>query len=304
MPTTAPALGDDANPLLELVDAATQRLQTAEPVAASKWKTGGSIEDPQRVEQVLGAVSADATGKDVDADYVRRIFTDQIDATEAIEYTRFAQWKLDPGSAPGVAPDLSASRAIIDRLNAEMVEQVAVHWSVLHSPDCTGTLDDAKTAIADVTRRWIPCISRRFRSPRIRIASDRRSHEASLVADVVLGDRGGTDRSTLLVAGTAAAECLDRGLRFPPLEDVDAARLEQVGRQREVQAARGAARLAHHLDASRQVVVAVVQGRPRRVRRQSPLRVSFVCSNELSPDMTAFRVGNHRRSPGGSKQEP
>jgi chorismate mutase len=148
LPTTAPALGDDANPLLELVDAATQRLQTAEPVAASKWKTGGSIEDPQRVEQVLGTVSADATGKDVDADYVRRIFTDQIAATEAIEYTRFAQWKLDP-SAPGVAPDLSVSRAVIDRLNAEMVEQVAVHWSVLHSPDCTGTLDDAKTAIAN-----------------------------------------------------------------------------------------------------------------------------------------------------------
>jgi chorismate mutase len=149
MPTTPSALGDDANPLLELVDAATQRLQTAESVAANKWNAGGPIEDPQRVEQVLGAVSADATGKDIDAAYVRRIFTDQIDATEAIEYTRFAQWKLDPGSAPGVAPDLSASRAIIDRLNAEMVEQVALHWSVLHSPDCTGTLDEAKTAIAN-----------------------------------------------------------------------------------------------------------------------------------------------------------
>ena len=117
-------------------------------MAASKWKTGGSIEDPQRVEQVLAAVSTDATGKGVDADYVRRIFTDQIDATEAIEYTRFAQWKLDPGSAPSVAPDLSASRTIIDRLNAEMVEQVAMHWPVLHSPDCTSTLDDARTAIA------------------------------------------------------------------------------------------------------------------------------------------------------------
>jgi chorismate mutase len=149
MPTTAPALGDDANPLYELVDAATQRLQTAEPVAASKWNIGGPIEDPPRVEQVLGAVSADATGKDVDADYVTRIFTDQIDATEAIEYTRFAQWKLDPASAPGAAPDLAASRAIIDRLNEEMVEQVALQWSVLHSPECTGTLDDAKTAIAN-----------------------------------------------------------------------------------------------------------------------------------------------------------
>jgi chorismate mutase len=117
-------------------------------VAASKWKTGGSIEDPQRVEQVLAAVGADAKGRGVDAGYVRRVFTDQIDATEAIEYTRFAQWKLDPESAPSVARDLSASRTIIDRLNADMVEQIATHWSVLHSPDCTGTLADARAAIA------------------------------------------------------------------------------------------------------------------------------------------------------------
>ncbi|MEN3321437.1 MAG: chorismate mutase [Mycobacterium sp.] len=148
-PTTATAHGDDANPLLGLVDAAAQRLQTAEPVAANKWLTGGAIDDPPRVEQVLAAVSADATGRGVDSAYVRQIFTDQIDATEAIEYTRFAQWKLDPASASRVAPDLAASRAIIDQLNTEMVVQVALHWTVLHSPDCTGTLDDAKTAVTD-----------------------------------------------------------------------------------------------------------------------------------------------------------
>jgi chorismate mutase len=148
MPATAPARGDDANPLVQLVDAATQRLQTAEPVAASKWMTGGSVEDPARVDQVLTAVSAEATGKGVDVDYVRRLFGDQINATEAIEYTRLAQWKLDPKSAPGVAPDLAASRATIDRLNTEMVDQVALHLSDLRSPDCTGTLDDARAAVA------------------------------------------------------------------------------------------------------------------------------------------------------------
>jgi chorismate mutase len=147
-PATAPARGDDANPLLALVDAATQRLQTAEPVAASKWLTGGSIEDPARVDQVLAAVSANATGRGADAGYVRRLFSDQIAATEAIEYTRFAQWKLDPKSAPGVAPDLAASRATIDRLNTEMVDQVVLHLPDLRSPDCTGTLDEAKTAVA------------------------------------------------------------------------------------------------------------------------------------------------------------
>jgi len=149
VPTTAQARGDDANPLVELVDAATQRLQTAEAVAATKWINGGSIEDPPRVDQVLAAVSADATGKGVDPGFVRRMFTDQIHATEAIEYSRFAQWKLDPADAPAVAPDLAASRATIDRLNTEMVEQAAFHWSVLHSPDCTRILDDARTTVAN-----------------------------------------------------------------------------------------------------------------------------------------------------------
>jgi chorismate mutase len=148
VPVTAQAHGDDANPLLDLVDAATQRLQTAEPVAATKWINGGSIEDPPRVEQVLKAVSADATRKGVDPDYIKQIFTDQVHATEAVEYSRFSQWKLDPASAPGVAPDLASSRATIDRLNTAMVDQIALQWPVLHSPDCTRVLDDAKTAIA------------------------------------------------------------------------------------------------------------------------------------------------------------
>jgi chorismate mutase len=156
---TAQAHGDDGNPLLALVDAATQRLQTAEPVAATKWINAGAIEDPPRVEQVLRAVSADATRKGVEPAYVRRIFTDQVHATEAVEYSRFAQWKLDPLAAPTVAPDLASSRATIDRLNAEMVDQVALRWPVLHSPDCIRVLDDAKAVVA-ATRMLDPLYRR------------------------------------------------------------------------------------------------------------------------------------------------
>jgi len=144
----ASARGDDASPLAALVDAAAQRLQTADPVAASKWIKGGSIEDPPRVEQVLSTVAADANRRGVDSGYVRRVFTDQIDATTGIEYTRFGQWKLDPGSAPTQAPDLTSSRDVIDRLNTEMVEQIAAQSQVLHSPDCRRVLDDAKGAVA------------------------------------------------------------------------------------------------------------------------------------------------------------
>src|SRR5947209_6027983 len=108
------ARADSTSPLTELVDAAAARLQVAEPVAAFKWLDQGfrnNIEDPTRVEQQLTALRADATAKRIDPDYVAHVFGDQIHATEAIEYSRFADWKLKPSDAPVVAPDLSASRS-------------------------------------------------------------------------------------------------------------------------------------------------------------------------------------------------
>lgn len=102
--TATQARADSAGPLAELVDAAAQRLQVAEPVAAFKWNTHGAIEDPGRVQQELAAMSADAAGRQIDPDYVARVFGDQINATEAIEYRRFADWKLTPSSAPAGSP--------------------------------------------------------------------------------------------------------------------------------------------------------------------------------------------------------
>ena len=134
------------SPLTGLVDAAAVRLQTADPVAASKWLSKGSIEDRARAGQVLAAVSDDAVGAGIDADYVRRVFTDQINATEAVEYGRFSEWKLDPSAAPTTAPDLSASRSTIDALNHTMVAEIASNWQLLHAPDCAADRDDAVAA--------------------------------------------------------------------------------------------------------------------------------------------------------------
>lgn len=149
---TAPgvAAADPAgDPLFGLVDAAAQRLQTADPVAASKWLNGGSITDPARVQQVLTAVAQQAETAGVPADFVTTAFTDQINATEAIQYNRFSWWKFDPSSAPASAPDLSASRASIDGLNQRMVTEMALQWPVLRSPDCPAQLGAAKSEVAE-----------------------------------------------------------------------------------------------------------------------------------------------------------
>ena len=142
------ARADDAGPLTGLVDAAAQRLQVAEAVAAAKWNTHGAIEDPARVRAELDSVRADArrTGG-ADPEYVARIFGDQIAATEAIEYQRFADWKLNPATAPVTAPDLSASRSTIDALNQQMLAQIAVDWDALRSPACADWLDAARREV-------------------------------------------------------------------------------------------------------------------------------------------------------------
>ena len=143
------AQADPTGPLTALVDAAAQRLQVAEPVAAFKWNAHGPIEDPGRVQQELDRLDADATAEHIDPGYVTRIFADQINATEGIEYSRFAEWKLNPAAAPGAAGDLSASRSTIDGLNRAMLSQIVVNWDLLHSPACGPQVDAAR---ADVIR--------------------------------------------------------------------------------------------------------------------------------------------------------
>jgi chorismate mutase len=147
--TPIPAAADVPSPLFALVDAAAQRLQTADPVAASKWITGGSISDPARERQVIDAVTAAATTQKVDPCYVERVFHDQISATVGVEYGRFSEWKLDPASAPTAAPNLSESRTTIDGLNRTMVDEIAAQWDSLHSPGCVGDLEAARNAVVD-----------------------------------------------------------------------------------------------------------------------------------------------------------
>lgn len=141
------ARADSVSPLTPLVDAAAQRLQVAESVAAYKWHSHGAIEDPVRVRQELARLGDEAVAARIDRDYVIRVFGDQIGATEAIEYSRFADWKLDPRQAPADPPDLAASRSVIDGLNQAILTQISANWDVLHSPACAPQLDTARSDV-------------------------------------------------------------------------------------------------------------------------------------------------------------
>src|SRR5688500_16606748 len=63
--------------------------------------------------------------------------------------------------------------------------------------------------------------------------------QAPHVGDVVLSDRHQAHGRALLVAGAIAAKGFDSRLRLPALKNVDAARVDQVGGDGEVETARG-----------------------------------------------------------------
>ncbi|RFZ54701.1 Secreted chorismate mutase precursor [Mycobacterium marinum] len=135
---------DSASPLITLVDAAAQRLAVADPVAAFKWHARVAIEDPDRVQQQLAKLGDAARAAQVDPNYVTRLFGDQISATEAIEYSRFADWKFGSADVPAAPPDLSASRAEIDALNDKILSQITLNRSLLESASCAAQLDLAR----------------------------------------------------------------------------------------------------------------------------------------------------------------
>jgi chorismate mutase len=145
MPTPAQVRADTTSPLTALVDATAQRLQIAESVAAFKWGTQAAIEDPSREQQELAGLREDAAAQNLDPDYVARVFGDQFSAMDAIEYSRFADWKLNPSDVPAAPADLSASRSAIDGLNNKILSQIGLNWSLLGSPGCARRLTDASS---------------------------------------------------------------------------------------------------------------------------------------------------------------
>jgi hypothetical protein len=74
-------------------------------------------------------------------------------------------------------------------------------------------------------------------------------HDEVVIEDIDEEERG----RALLVSGAPAAEGLDGRLRLPALEQVDAARVEQVGRDGEVEAATCLASLLDNAHGAREV---------------------------------------------------
>lgn len=130
----------DPAPLDTLVDLTLERLATADSVAAAKWGTPSPIDDPEREAQVYLAMTELGSTKGLPAEWVRSVFTGQIEANKTVQRGLHTWWRFDPAAAPSARPDLGAVRPVIDRVNVAIVDQLALHADTLSSPDCASSL--------------------------------------------------------------------------------------------------------------------------------------------------------------------
>lgn len=68
--------------------------------------------------------------------WVRQVFFGQIEANKMVQRGLIARWRFDPAAAPVSSPDLTAVRPLIDRVNDEILQQLAQRRADLTGPGC------------------------------------------------------------------------------------------------------------------------------------------------------------------------
>lgn len=128
--------GPGSESLLTLVNLAAQRVQVADMVAASKWGTDTPIEDDDREQAVLAGAATKSAQLGIDPAVSVQVFTDQIEASKAVQYALYSRWSAHPARAPSARPDLGQVRPVLDRITDEFLAQLKATQGLRADPGC------------------------------------------------------------------------------------------------------------------------------------------------------------------------
>ncbi|WP_410675133.1 chorismate mutase [Amycolatopsis sp. cmx-4-68] len=111
--------------LWRLTDLAAQRVRIADRVAAAKYGTPSPIDDPAREQQIYDSVAARAPQLGLAPADAVRFFRAQIEANKLVQRGLYARWAAHPSEVPATRPDLAQIRPVIDRLNTDLLSELA-----------------------------------------------------------------------------------------------------------------------------------------------------------------------------------
>lgn len=134
-PPAARADSDDTA-LTNLISLVSQRLALAEPVARWKWANHQAITDAPREAALLTDVAKRAAAAQLDPEFARAFFQDQIDASKEVQNALFAAWRSTQ-PPEGAAPDLVTTiRPQLDQLTKSMITGLVRVQTLRTAPDC------------------------------------------------------------------------------------------------------------------------------------------------------------------------
>lgn len=136
-----------------LVRLYTERLTTADSVAAAKWGTDEPIDDPARERQILTEAAKQATELGVDPSVATRVLTDQIEAGKLVQHGLYRFWQRHPEQRPRTRPDLPHTvRPLLDRIDTELLHALDTAGPGPAEERCAALMDRAVAARAATAR--------------------------------------------------------------------------------------------------------------------------------------------------------
>jgi chorismate mutase len=146
-PGPARADGDDTA-FTNLIALTSERLALAEPVARWKWAHHEAITDAPREEALLTQVGKKADAAQVDPDFARAFFRDQIEASKDVQNALFINWRALKAAPEGAPPDLANdTRPKLDRLTQALIAALAHVEPIRRADDCP-------VRLAENVARW------------------------------------------------------------------------------------------------------------------------------------------------------
>lgn len=146
------AAAQDPGSLNELVELLSERIATADTVAAVKWadaqRTGQEpvVDDPEREARIYDTMGRLGAERSLPGSWVRGVFQDQIEANKLVQRGLMTEWRYGLAVSATPAQDLASVRPVIDRLNIAIMDELATRQTALAAPDCTAKL--AGTVVA------------------------------------------------------------------------------------------------------------------------------------------------------------
>ncbi|WP_321792214.1 chorismate mutase [Caballeronia sp. J97] len=151
-PAPAQADGDDTA-FTNLIALVSQRLGLAEPVARWKWAHHEPITDAPREEALLKNVEEKAGAAQLDPEFARQFFRDQIEASKDVQNALFANWRALRAAPEEAPPDLAKdTRPKLDRLTQSLVSALTHVEPIRHAEDCPMRLAESVARWKHLTR--------------------------------------------------------------------------------------------------------------------------------------------------------